>query len=148
MFVFIKLKEEISVIELGINEITGSIRTDFFHKKLLSSNCYTNKTEAKKVLCYLLDTQTICLLDLQTKMNLDLIEHNTMISGLILNPTCSKLLFKDSKKNLYIYDLATKSKYNLAQNVNYWGWVPNSNVIVCQSNDKLLVWYSSDYLLN
>lgn len=34
--VLIKSLEEVSIVEFGKNDILGSVRTDFFHKKLIS----------------------------------------------------------------------------------------------------------------
>lgn len=147
--VLIKNREEISAIQLGRDEILGSIRTDFFHKKLLCGSVYplTGATQ-RRLLCYLLDTQTVCILDLNSKMNVCLVEHGSMISGLQLDVTGNKLLFKDSNKEVFLFDTRTKKKSSLAKNVNFWGWVVRSDVILCQSAEKLLVWYSSEHLSN
>ena len=145
----IKTNEEVSALHLGKDEILGSIRTDFFHKKLLCGSIFPKEgPNQQKLLCYLLDTQTACVLDLNSKMNVCLVEHDNMISGLELDTTGHKLMFKDSKKEVFVFDTATKKKVSLARNVGFWGWVPESDVMLCQSSDKLCVWYSSDHLSN
>jgi intraflagellar transport protein 172 len=147
--VLVRSREEVSAIQLGTHEILGSIRTDFYHKKLLSGRVSPEKgTQQDKLLCYLLDTQTACVLDLNTKMNVCLVEHDAMITGLDLDPTGTKLLFKDSNNEVHLFDTTQKTKVSLSRNAQFWGWVPESDVIICHSGDSLQVWYSSDHLQN
>lgn len=148
--VLVRNGDEVSALQLGSHEILGSIRTDFYHKKLLSGRVFPEKEASSqhRLLCYLLDTQTACLLDLNSKMNICLIEHDAMITGLQLDPTGWKVLFKDSNSELHLFDARTKTKVSLARTVRYWGWVPDSDVVVCHCAETLRVWYSSDHLQN
>ena len=145
----IKNRDEISAVQLGLDEILGSIRTDFYHKKLLSGRIHhVSNDKTAKLLCYLLDTQTACVLDLNSKMNVCLVEHDSMITGLQLDPTGTKLLFKDSNNEVHLFDTISKNKQGLSRNAQFWGWVPESDVILCHSGECLKVWYSSDHLEN
>ena len=147
--VLIRNQEEVSAVQLGYHEILGSIRTDFYHKKLLSGRVYPEKSPNQhKLLCYLLDTQTACVLDLNTKMNVCLVEHDSMITGLQMDPTGRKVLFKDNNNEVHLFDTTSKTKIGLARNAQFWGWVPESDVILCHTTDNLKVWYSSDHLEN
>ena len=47
-----------------------------------------------------------------------------------LNNRGSHLLFRDSKCQLHLYNLATKERKQLLQYVSYVQWVPDSDVIV------------------
>lgn len=147
--VLVRSRDEVSAVQLGCHEILGSIRTDFYHKKLLSARVYPEKgPKQTKLLCYLLDTQTACVLDLNSKMNVCLIEHDAMITGLQLDPTGRKLFFKDSNNEVHLFETKGKTKVGLARNAQFWGWVPESDVILCHTGETLKVWYSSDHLEN
>lgn len=73
-----------------------------------------------------MDLQTICLFDLQTSSILSQINHDSKIDYLELNANANKLLFKDKRKQLYIYNLSTMSKSTLLPYCTFVKWVPES----------------------
>jgi intraflagellar transport protein 172 len=54
------------------------------------------------------------------------------------------LLFKDKRKQLYIYNLANLTKSTLLPYCTFAKWVPQSEVVVAQNRQNLNVWYSID----
>jgi intraflagellar transport protein 172 len=62
-----------------------------------------------------------------------------------LNANANKLLFKDKRKQLYIYNLATITKNTLLPYCTFVKWVPESEVVVAQNRQNLNVWYSIDH---
>lgn len=138
---------EVSVIEFGNNEILGTFRTEYVAPNLISAKIkYSNKGKtSKKVIAYMLDIQTICVLDLGTKTTLASISHDSQITHLELNANANKLLFKDKKKGLYLFDIMKNQKSTLLDYCNFMQWVPDSEVIVAQNRSGFVIWYSSDY---
>ena len=59
-----------------------------------------------------------------------------------LNPGGNKLLFRDRRKQLYLYQLKTQEKSTLLNYCTYVNWVPFSDVVVAQNRTNLCVWYS------
>jgi intraflagellar transport protein 172 len=62
-----------------------------------------------------------------------------------LNQSATKLLFRDKKRALHLYDIATQTRITLLPFCNYVQWVPESDVVVAQSRQQLCVWYSIDH---
>ena len=79
-----------------------------------------------KVIAYLLDLQTISLFDLQTSSIISQINHDSKIDYLELNANGNKLLFKDKRKQLYIYNIANLTKSTLLPYCTFAKWVPES----------------------
>lgn len=79
-----------------------------------------------KVIAYLLDLQTISLFDLQTSSIISQINHDSKIDYLELNTNANKLLFKDKRKQLYIYNLTNLTKNTLLPYCTFVKWVPES----------------------
>ena len=94
-----------------------------------------------KMLSYLLDLRTICIKDL-VKMTTVSVEHTVAIDFLELNTTCSHLIFRDKKQDLFLYQVATRSKSLIISNCGYTQWVPCTDVLVAQSGHKMCVWYN------
>jgi intraflagellar transport protein 172 len=138
---------EVSVIEFGNNEILGTFRTEYVSPNMISAKIkYTNKSKnSKKVIAYMLDIQTISIMDLSSKTTLANIDHDSKVTHLELNANANKLLFKDKKKGLYLYDIAKNQKSTLLDYCVFMQWVPDSEVIVAQNRHSLVIWYSSDY---
>jgi intraflagellar transport protein 172 len=61
-----------------------------------------------------------------------------------MNPSATKLLFRDRRRSLHLYDIATQTRNTLRDFCSYVQWVPNSDVVVAQSRDNLCVWYTID----
>jgi len=64
------------------------------------------------------------------------------IDWLELNVSGTMLLFRDSKRSLYIYNILNSSLNGILNLCSYVQWVPDANVIVAQSKRSLYVWYS------
>jgi intraflagellar transport protein 172 len=96
------------------------------------------------MIAYLLDLQTISLFDLNTSTIVSQISHDSKIDYLELNANSNKLLFKDKRKQLYLYNLTTLTKNTLLPYCTFAKWVPLSEVVVAQNRQNLNVWYSID----
>jgi intraflagellar transport protein 172 len=55
-----------------------------------------------------------------------------------------KLLFRDKKRQLNIFDINSQHRTTLLNFCSYVQWVPNSDVVVAQSRGNLCIWYSID----
>lgn len=135
---------EVSIIEFGRNEILGTFRTEYINPNLISAKLKENRKKTKKVIAYMLDMQTISVLDLNSKTTLATINHDSRVTSLELNANASKLLYRDKKRGLYLYDLNNNEKYTLLEYCQFFKWVPDSEVLVAQNRTNLCVWYSSE----
>ena len=70
------------------------------------------------------------------------IQHDSKIDYLELNPGGTKLLFRDKRKQLYLYSIKEQTKQSLLNYCKFINWVPNSDVVVAQNRSNLCVWYS------
>lgn len=61
-----------------------------------------------------------------------------------LNETGRKLLFRDKRYRLTLYNIENEQKTTLLSYASYVQWVPGSDVVVAQSRDNLCVWYNID----
>ncbi|XP_043070065.1 intraflagellar transport protein 172 homolog [Drosophila bipectinata] len=136
---------ELSLVEYGDNCILGSVRTEFVNPHVISVrlNERGNARENKK-LAFLLDAKTICVVDLVSQMTYGQISHETKIDWLELSETAHKLLFRDKKLRLVLVDTYTGKKQTLLSNISFVQWVPQSDVVVAQSNTNLAIWYNID----
>ncbi|ALC42884.1 osm-1, partial [Drosophila busckii] len=136
---------ELSLVEYGVNHILGSVRTEFVNPHVISVrlNERGNARENKK-LAFLLDAKTICVVDLLSQMISGQINHETKIDWLELSETAHKLLFRDKKLRLVLVDNYSGKKQTLLSNISFVQWVPQSDVVVAQSNTNLAIWYNID----
>ncbi len=58
------------------------------------------------------------------------INHDSKIDFLELNARANKLIFRDKRRQLYLYNLKTMVKNTLLNYCNYAQWVPDSEVVV------------------
>lgn len=72
------------------------------------------------------------------------ISHDSKIDYLELNPGGTKLLFRDKRRQLHLYNIKEQKKQTLLNYCKYVSWVPNSDVVVAQNRNNLCVWYSID----
>ncbi|KAK2889898.1 intraflagellar transport protein 172 homolog isoform X2 [Channa argus] len=138
---------ELSLVEYSNNEILGSVRTEFMNPHLISVRLNERKqrgAEDSKKLAYLIDIKTIAVVDLAAGYNLGTISHDSKIDWLELNETGRKLLFRDKKLRLHLYDIETCVKTTLLSFCSYVQWVPGSDVVVAQNRGNLCIWYSID----
>ncbi|XP_051954406.1 intraflagellar transport protein 172 homolog [Xyrauchen texanus] len=138
---------ELALVEYGSNEILGSVRTEFMNPHLISVRLNERKqrgVEDNKKLAYLIDIKTIAIVDLVGGYNLGTISHDSKIDWLELNETGRKLLFRDKKLRLHLYDIDSTKKSTMLSFCPYVQWVPGSDVVVAQNRGNLCVWYTID----
>ncbi|CAD7963993.1 unnamed protein product [Amoebophrya sp. A25] len=147
---------ELSIIEYGQNEILGYARTEHMSPHLISIQVRAEVPVAgangalpdgagdvpTRVIAYLLDVQTIRLVNLATQQILATVAHDQKVDWLELNPSASRILFRDKRKKLHLYNVATQTRTTLLNYCNYVHWVPDSDVVVAQNRNQLCVWYS------
>ena len=85
---------------------------------------------------------TLCIQDLRTNQMLANIPHDSKIDFLELNPGGTKLLFRDKRRQLHLYNIKEQKKQTLLNYCKYVSWVPSSDVVVAQNRSNLCVWYS------
>lgn len=97
-----------------------------------------------KKLAFLLDAKTICVVDLISQMIIGQVNHETKIDWIELSENAHKLLFRDKKMRLILIDIYSGKKQTLLNNISFVQWVPQSDVVVAQSNNNLAIWYNID----
>ncbi|KAJ8009128.1 hypothetical protein DPEC_G00085660 [Dallia pectoralis] len=138
---------ELTLVEYGSNDILGSVRTEFMNPHLISVRLNERKqrgVEDNKKLAYLIDIKTIAIVDVAAGYNLGTINHDSKIDWLELNETGRKLLFRDKKLRLHLYDIESSVKATVLSFCSYVQWVPASDVVVAQNRGNLCVWYNID----
>jgi intraflagellar transport protein 172 homolog len=88
-----------------------------------------------------MDLKTIAIMDLVSGMQLCTWSTDEKINWLELNETGKKLLFRDRLLKLYLLDIPSQESELLLNYCGFVQWVPNSDVLVAQSKDKLYIWY-------
>ncbi|XP_062065144.1 intraflagellar transport protein 172 homolog [Lepus europaeus] len=136
---------ELTLVEYGSNDTLGSVRTEFMNPHLISvrinERCQRGMEDNKK-LAYLVDIKTIAIVDLIGGYNIGTISHESRVDWLELNETGHKLLFRDRKLRLHLYDIESCSKTMILNFCSYVQWVPGSDVLVAQNRNSLCVWYN------
>ncbi|XP_078486595.1 intraflagellar transport protein 172 homolog [Ciona intestinalis] len=140
---------ELSLVEYGSNEVLGSVRTEMMNPHLISVRLnerqHSHKVfENNKKMAYLIDAQTISILDLSTSCSVATIQHNSKLDWLELNETAGKLVFRDKRLRLHLYDIEREAKTTLLNYCSFVQWVPQSDVLVAQNRESLCVWYNVD----
>ena len=138
--VLINFIGELHVVELGQNEYLCSVRTDFVNSNLMSVRVNQRKSGIK-FLAYLLDLRTACILDLTTNVQQCVWNHEEKLQWIELNETGKKMLFRDKLQRLYLLDIVSQESQMILNVCSFVEWVPGSDVIVAQSNEKMYVWY-------
>lgn len=137
---------EVSIVEYGIDEILGSIRTSYTNSHVLSLRINERmsknqeETDNKKV-AFLLDNQTITVKNLVTNTSVS-VSHDSKIDWLELNGRANLLLFRDKRRFLHLYNIDLQTRSQLLNFCTYVQWVPNSDVVVAQNRSNLCVWYN------
>ncbi|KAG6547567.1 hypothetical protein Mapa_011016 [Marchantia paleacea] len=129
---------ELSLVEYGCNEFLGTCRTEHLSPYLisirinetLSSDASSSQDETKRI-AYLLDLQTIRILDLVRGVTAGTFIHDLKIDWLELNPTATHLLFRDKKQQLYLINILNQ-RTCLLNFCSYVQWVPGRDVVVAQ----------------
>lgn len=111
---------ELSLIEYGVNEVLGSCRTEHMSPHLISVRLNETKTEDDiKRVAYLVDLQTIQILDLVNGQNIATIAHDSRIDWLELSGKANKLLFRDKRRQLHLFDIPTQTRATLLHFCSY-----------------------------
>ena len=146
--VIIHYASELFVVEYGSNDILDSIRTCKISTDVISLRLNQvgkipgpSSSNEKKMMAYLLDDQCICIKDLVSYSQVTL-SHDCTIDWLELNPRGDLLLFRDIQLQLYVFFTVSQTRKQLSNYCSYAQWVPDTDVIVAQSLDKLRVWYN------
>ena len=140
---------ELTLVEYGRNEIIGSLRTEHMSPHLISVRLNEARDpkrpeqEVKKV-AYLIDLQTVRITDLLTGVTDATISHEAKVDWMEMNGRATKLLFRDKRRALHLFDIATQTRSTLLSFSSYVQWVPNSDVVVAQNRSNLCVWYHID----
>ncbi len=145
---------EVSIVEYGMDEVLGSIRTSYTTSHVLSLRInerplrssdgdamYGGAPQQNKKVAFLLDAQTICIKDLVTQSSIT-ISHDSKIDWLELNGRANLLLFRDKRRYLHLYNTDRQVRSQLLNFCTYVQWVPNSDVVVAQNRSNLCVWYN------
>ncbi|XP_042302841.1 LOW QUALITY PROTEIN: intraflagellar transport protein 172 homolog [Sceloporus undulatus] len=138
---------ELTLVEYGNDDILGSVRTEFMNPHLISVRINERRqqgSEENKRLAYLVDIKTIAAVDLVASCNIGTVSHDSKIDWLELNETGRKLLFRDKKMKLHLYDIESATKTTILSYCSYVQWVPGSDVVVAQNRSNLCVWYNID----
>lgn len=144
---------ELSLVEYGSNEVLGSVRTEFMNPHLISIRINERRPTGKryasdefdnKKMAYLIDAKTITILDLVNGSSVATVHHSSKLDWIELNETGHKLLFRDKRFSLHLFDTVAESKTTLLSYCSYVQWVPQSDVLVAQNRDNLCVWYNLD----
>ncbi|KAM8953335.1 intraflagellar transport protein 172 homolog [Pelodytes ibericus] len=138
---------ELSLVEYGSNEILGTVRTEFMNPHLMSVRLNERRqrgTEDNKKLAYLIDMKTIAIVDLVAGYKVGTVVHDSKIDWLEMNETGHKLLFRDKKLRLNLFDIGSSQKSAILNYCSYVQWVPGSDVVVAQNRSNLCVWYNID----
>ncbi|XP_031768664.2 intraflagellar transport protein 172 homolog [Galleria mellonella] len=138
---------ELSVVEYGLNKVLHTVRTERVNPHVLSVriNEGTSSTSGRdrKHLAYLLDRQTIAVVDLSTGVQLGQWWHEARIDWLELNENGQLLLLRDTRRRLVLLRLHNGDKEIIASGVGFVQWIENSDAVVAQTPTHLLIWYSA-----
>ncbi|KAK9829656.1 hypothetical protein WJX72_007146 [[Myrmecia] bisecta] len=138
---------ELTLIEYGHNDVLGACRTEHMSSFLISvqlTPARGNVAESKRI-AFLIDLQTVRIMDLVTGAALATVGHDVKLDWLELNSRGTHLLFRDRKHQLHLYSLAKQERTTLLSYCTYVQWVPSSDVVVAQNRSNLCVWYNIDH---
>ncbi|KAK3767076.1 hypothetical protein RRG08_017951 [Elysia crispata] len=136
---------ELALIEYGANEVLGCVRTEFMNPHLISVRLNERKQKGvtdNKKMAYLIDLKTVAIIDILSGLNIAQVDHDNRIDWLELNETGHKLLFRDNKLKLHLYDIESHQKTSILNYCSYVQWVPGSDVVVAQNRGNLCIWYN------
>jgi intraflagellar transport protein 172 len=141
---------ELTVVEYGVDELLGSVRTAFVSSHVLSLRVnekpfgHDQKDwdgQENKKLAFLLDSHSIVVKDLLHHAAVTVL-HDAKIDWLELNCKGNLLLFRDKRRFLHLYNLEENARNQLLSFCTYVQWVPGSDVVVAQNRSQLCVWYN------
>ncbi|CAG9087783.1 unnamed protein product [Plutella xylostella] len=106
---------ELSVVEYGLDRVLHTVRTERVNPHVLSvrineARAHDDVTE-RKHLAYLLDRQTVAVLDLVTGIQVGQWWHEARVDWLELNESGQLLLMRDTRRRLALLNLRTGDKW-------------------------------------
>ena len=110
---------ELTLVEYGNNEILGTCRTEHLSPSMISARLSYTKNKPTKTIAYLLDIQTIAVQDLITSVNIANISHDSKIDFIELNPSGTKLIFRDKRRLLHLFNISSQQRFTLLNFCNY-----------------------------
>ncbi|XP_049874490.1 intraflagellar transport protein 172 homolog [Pectinophora gossypiella] len=139
---------ELSVVEYGLDKVLHTVRTERVNPHVLSVRINEGASDKegdrdRKHLAYLLDRQTIAVVDLTTGVQLGQWWHEARVDWLELNESGQLLLLRDTRRRLLLLRLDTGDKEIIASGVGFVQWIESSDAVVAQTPTHLLIWYSA-----
>lgn len=134
---------EVSIVEYGRDDIVGTCRAAQLTalSVRLSAATAAGAPEQRR-LAFLADPQRARVVDLATNAVVATVAHTSRIWSLELNPGCTHLLLRDSRRALLLHCFATQETRALLGSCGFAAWAPGSDVIVAQSQSALHIWPS------
>ena len=122
-----------------MNEILGSLRTEHTSSHLISVRISEGRhahnttdpatataqpegagplqtQQVIKKVAYLIDLQTVRIGDLSTGVTDATISHDSRVDWMEMNGRATKLLFRDRRRALHLYDIASQTRCTLPSN--------------------------------
>ncbi|XP_073947252.1 intraflagellar transport protein Oseg2 isoform X2 [Choristoneura fumiferana] len=139
---------ELSVVEYGLDKVLHTVRTERVNPHVLSvrineGSKLDGEEQDRKHLAYLLDRQTIAVVDLTTGAQLGQWWHEARVDWLELNESGQLLLLRDTRRRLILLRLQSGEKEIIASGVGFVQWIEDSDAVVAQTPTHLLIWYSA-----
>ncbi|XP_050671784.1 intraflagellar transport protein 172 homolog isoform X2 [Leptidea sinapis] len=137
---------ELSVVEYGLDKVLHTVRTERVNPHVLSvriNERVSSDRSDRKFLAYLLDRQTMAVVDLVNGIQLGQWWHEARIDWLELNESGQLLLLRDTRRRLVLLKLGTGEKEIIASGVGFVQWIEDSDAVVAQTPTHLLIWYSA-----
>ncbi|CUT99105.1 intraflagellar transport protein 172 [Echinococcus multilocularis] len=137
---------ELFVIEYGLSEVLGSVRTEVTNPYLFSVriNERSRNNAACKKIAYMLDAKTVNVMDLITGLTIGHYAHDVCLDWLELSEKGNHLLLRDRKRQLILLNTETFTPFVLLPFCSFVQWISQSDAIVAQSKDSISVWYNID----
>ncbi|XP_072947774.1 intraflagellar transport protein 172 homolog [Epargyreus clarus] len=135
---------ELSVVECGVDRVLHTVRTERGSPHVVSVRMEEGASGAgRRRLAYLLDRQTLAVVDLATGAQVGQWWHEARIDWLELNESAHLLLLRDTRRRLALLRLHSGEKEIIASGVSFVQWIENSDAVVAQTPTHLLIWYSA-----
>lgn len=137
---------ELVIVEYGLSEILGSVRTELTNPYLFSvrinERTKSGQTPCKKI-AYMLDPKTINFMDLSTGVTTGHFAHDACVDWLELSENANHLLIRDRKHQLILVNAKnSSSSVTLLPFCSFAQWIPQSDAVVAQSKDNISIWYN------
>lgn len=133
---------ELIIVEYGKNEVLGSVRTESMNPHVVSVRLNERQQQLgpdNKRLAYLLDPRTIRIIDFISGSAVGIVSHDSRVDWLELSETGHKLLFRDKRAKLWLSN-DHGQRHLLLSDASFASWVPNSDVVVAQTGQNIVVW--------